>query len=238
MQETRFRTEVSPRSTTVLACLGHLVLLADTVFFVAALIDAQLMYADMFESHCSLAIPLVAVQVIVTVGYGFRCAISAGLILFKVVNMYEFVARKRPFPRLGAVYAPFMSMLLLSVIVYDYRHCTELSTLIPVTFAIDVIAIYILLLIVLLTLWFTVVLYEMVTKKKRSRCLGKAIKVVSWGCIGFGGTMGIVIMIEQIRMSKMTLFLVFDTYSFFAVFVGNVLRGGEKLLQLLERRQP
>jgi hypothetical protein len=238
MHDPQFRKEVSPRLTSFLAYLGQVVLLADMVFFIAALIDAQFNYADMLDSDCPLSIPLMKLQTIVTIGYAFRCLLSAGLLYYKATNLFDFLARTKPFPRLGALCAPFMSMLLLTVIVYDYHHCDEISSLIPLSFAIDVIAMYVLLLVALIVVWGGVYLYEYITKKQRSKCVRNTLRVTAWGCVGFGGTIGILATVEQIRLNKLMLFLLFDTYSFVAVFFGSFFKCLRKMTELVRQNNP
>ena len=219
-----------------LGVCGHCVLLADTLFFVAALIDAQVKYCGLFTSDCEISLPIMKTQVIVSVGYAIRCCMSLWLLYYKSTNTFDFVARKRPFPRLGSLCAPFMSMLLLTVTVYDYQHCTELSSLVPVTFAMNIIALYVLLILCLGGVWAGVSLYEIITKKERKRWVGKSMKIVAWGCVGFGGTLSLVVTIEQIRVKSLTLFLLFDTYSFIAVFFGSALKCIRSAIMLVERR--
>lgn len=237
MQSTHFHKEISARSANCQAICGHCVLLADSLFFVAALIDAQVKYSGLFASDCDLSLPILKAHVIVSVGYAFRCLLSLWLFYYKSVNMFDFVARKRPFPRLGSLCAPFMSMLLLTVTVYDYRHCKELTSLIPVSFAMDIIAIYVLLILCLTGIWGGVRLYELISKKERKKWVGKVMKIVAWGCVGFGGTLSLVVTVEQIRVNSLTLFLLFDTYSFVAVFFGSVLKCVRSALLFVEKRQ-
>lgn len=237
MHSTHFRTEVSQRSASCLAVCGHSLLLADTLFFVAALIDAQVKYSGQFASDCDLSLPILKAHVIVSVGYAFRCCMSLWLLYYKTRNMFDFVARERPFPRLGSLCAPFMSMLLLTVTVYDYRDCKELSSLIPVSVAMDIIAVYVLLILCLTGVWGGVRLYEVISKRERKKWVQKTMKIVAWGCVGFGGTLSFVVTVEQIRVNSLTLFLLFDTYSFIAVFFGSALKCVRSALLFIEKRQ-
>jgi len=237
MHSTHFHTEVTQRSANFLAVCGHSFLLADTLFFVAALIDAQVKYSSQFTSECDLSLPILRAHVIVSVGYAFRCCMSLWLLYYKTKNMFDFVARERPFPRLGSLCAPFMSMLLLTVTVYDYRHCKELSSLIPVSFAMDIIAVYVLLILCLTGIWGGVRLYEVISKRERKKWVEKTMKIVAWGCVGFGGTLSLVVTVEQIRVNSLTLFLLFDTYSFVAVFLGSGMKCVRSALLFIEKRQ-
>lgn len=65
----------------------------------------------------------------------------------------------------GAIYAPAMSALLLTLVIYDYDDCTELSEVIPVELAIDIISTYSV--VILFFVIFAVVIWFLRRKKNK-----------------------------------------------------------------------
>lgn len=193
---------------------GHCLLLIDMCFFVSATLNAHLLYMESWESECSNHKNRFSVKAWTTVGYVLRIVITTVFMLRKIVNLYKFIARKHTFPKVGAFYSPLMSTLLISVIVYDFQKCEELSDIFTLNSARNLLSWYSMIIVVV---WVCLLILFITALAKKKNHRNKAFKVlmfISGLVVTIGSLIGIIANLEMVKKNKITLFSSFDLYSF------------------------
>lgn len=191
---------------------GLTMLLFDMCFFTIAIIDAHLNFKYIFDSSCSP--DLVSVKIWTTVGYAVRVSFTIYLLATKFVNTKKFLENNQKFPKVGAVYTPFMSTLLLGIIVYDYNDCDEVSNIFSLDTANDLISYYSVFILVLIISFSVVVVFDRYIPRSRKRKIMNSITFILTFLIIFGALIGLLAIIELLNNHKVMIFLLFDLYSF------------------------
>lgn len=214
--------------TDIKISLGHLLLLSDMCFYMIALIDAHLKYQNLMECDCLTSHEKILLQVWGTIGYIVRLILSFYLLISKILNLYKFIEKNDKFPKIGAIYSPCMTTLLLSVLVYDYDECSEISSIFSLNLALDLISGYSVIFLVLILLVilanFLIHIVRLITKKHAY--LTVLILLLSLIVI-VGCALGLIICIELLKDGKVYVFILYDLVSFITALVlgmGNAYR--------------
>ncbi|CAG9311659.1 unnamed protein product [Blepharisma stoltei] len=218
--------------------IGHILLVADMCFFVTAIIDAQMNYEAVFHSSCSLDVANMSIEAATTLGYIIRLIFTAILLLTKVVNLYKFIARTNVFPKIGALYAPFMSTVLLTVIIYDFDSCNEVSSIFSLKSSTDLCSAYSAIILAVLAGLFTIKIVTLVQKRaQRYKIFTILTFILTFGII-VGSLIGLISEIEILRKDKVYTFVLFDLYSFCIAIFFILISVEKRFESYLRRIQP
>jgi hypothetical protein len=202
---------------------GQLLLLGDMSFFAAATLNAHLHFIETRNTDCTENMDRFSVITWTTVGYSLRVFFTAVFFISKVANLYRFISRKHSFPRIGAFYSPLMSTLMLSVIVYDFSTCTQISDIFSIDSAKKLISWYSILVIVFFTAVLAIYLVLHATHRTNRSTLVLVFKLIIGLLVVAGCTVGVVANLEMFKKRQYPLFSVFDMYSFLLSLVAGVL---------------
>lgn len=205
--------------------LGHGLLLGDMCFFLAAVFDAQLHFERILTSNCKIEISYLDISFWATIGYVMRLVFTLLLAVSKGINLYRFVSRTQIFPRVGALFTPFMSSLLLTTVMYDYNTCSEVSSIFPIEIANDILTICSLVSTAMIIILSIILLVRYATGHQRNESNEKAYKFFNYFftfCIVLGSMVGLVASVDLYTRDKLPVFLLFDTYSFVIVILFKI----------------
>lgn len=220
------------------SALGHIILVADMCFFVTAVIDAHVRYEFIFKSTCSFDIDTGSIEIVATLGYVVRLIFTAILLIAKVINLYKFISRTNCFPKIGAIYAPFMSSLLLTIIVYDYENCTKISDIFSLQSAFELISSYSVIIIIVLSCLLVIQVTSIIKKRNRRSKFFTVLTLLLTLCIVLGSFVGLISEIEVLKHGKANAFVLFDLYSFCVALVFIIMNAGKRLENYFRRVQP
>ncbi|OMJ88023.1 hypothetical protein SteCoe_10091 [Stentor coeruleus] len=199
--------------------VGHCLLLTDMCFFVSATLNAHLHYMESWETECSNHKDRFSVKAWTTVGYILRIIFTIMFMIRKISNLYKFIARKHTFPKVGAFYSPLMSTLLISVIVYDFQKCEELSDIFTLNSARRLLSWYSMIILVVLAGLLILFIIALAKKKNHRSKAYKVLLFIFGLVITIGSLIGIIANLEMVKKNKITLFSSFDLYSFGVSFI-------------------
>lgn len=223
MQNFTHSNAASPNLAEVKSGIGHLLLLSDMSFYMIAVIDAHLKYQILMQCNCMTSDEKILLQFWATLGYIVRLILSFYLMICKVFNLYKFLLKNSEFPKVGAVYSPCMTALLLSVLVYDFEECSEISNIFSLNLALDLISgysvIFLVLILGVIVANIMIHILRMINRKHVS--LTVLILLVSLSVI-LGCAVGLIICIELLRQGKVYVFLLYDLFSFIIALVFGV----------------
>lgn len=193
---------------------GHCLLLADMCFFASATLNAHLHYMESWDTQCSEKIDRLSVIAWTTVGYTLRIIFTVAFLIRKIMSLYKFVAKNHSFPKVGAFYSPLMSTLLISVIVYDFQRCEELSDIFTISSARRLLSWYSMIIIVVWGVLITLLIISFINKKLHRGKLYRLLTIAFGIIIAIGSLIGVIANFEMVKKGKITLFSAFDLYSF------------------------
>ncbi|CAG9315616.1 unnamed protein product [Blepharisma stoltei] len=198
----------------VQSAAGHILLVADMCFFVASIIDAQMNYQTVFHTSCSLNVGNMSIETATTLGYIIRLIFTAILLIAKIINLYKFIARTNVFPKVGALYAPFMSSVLLTVIIYDFDNCSKVSHIFSLESSLELSGIYSVIILAVLIGLVSIKIITYVQKRSQRYKIFTVLTLLLTLCIIVGSLIGLISEIEILRNDKPYAFVLFDLYSF------------------------
>lgn len=230
MQGSTPSTAASLNLAEVKAGLGHFLLLSDMCFYMIAIIDAHLKYQTLMQCDCVTSDEKILLQFWATLGYIVRLILSFYLMISKVYNLYKFLLKNSEFPKVGALYSPCMTALLLSVLVYDFEECSEISSIFSLNLALDLISGYsvIFLVLIILVIVANIMIHILRMMNRKHVSLTVLILLVSLSVI-LGCAVGLIICVELLRQGKMYVFLLYDLLSFIIAVVFGLGSGYRKI---------
>jgi hypothetical protein len=212
-----------PAYYTSKAIFGQLFLLTDMCLLASATLDAHLNYMNTRKTSCRQDIDQFTTITWTTVGYSLRILFTSLFFLSKVINLYKFLSKKHSFPRIGAFYSPLMSTLLLSIIVYDFQTCQQLSEIFSISSAEGLVSWYSILVIVFVGGLLVIYIICYITKRSQKNKLICLLKIVLGLIVVVGCLVGIIANVEMMAKRRLHFFSAFDLYSFFiSVVAGGV----------------
>ena len=117
----------------------------------------------------------------------------------KIMNLYNFVAGKHLYPRIGAFHSPIMSTMLLSVIVYDFSACEQISDIFSIASAWQLLSWYSIIIIIGLSLFVILFIICLLLKRNYNNRIFISLKFLFALAVIVGCSIGVVTNIEMIK---------------------------------------
>ena len=157
---------------------------------------------------------ITSIEISATIGYIARIIFTVFLLAYKLENLYKFVSRTCVFPRIGWIFTPFMSSFLLTVLVYDFEDCSQMSDMISTDTANWLSSTYRMIALILFAVLFLIYVIKFARGRPRKKKIVTSLYLLLILCGTIGSMVGFMATFELISQNKMYPLLMFDMYSF------------------------
>ena len=213
MNDTEEEIESSSRMKEIKGATGQCILIGDMCFFASATLNAHLNFLETWNTQCS-DLNEISIKTWTAVGYSLRVLFTVVFFIQKIKNLSNFISRKDIFPQIGAFCSPIMSTLLISVIVYDFKSCQQISDIFSISSAKNLLSGYSIVVIIIIACFVAGNIISFATKRNHRNKVFIIFQGISVITIGIGCFIGVIAGFEMIKKQRISLFSAFDLYSF------------------------